>query len=76
MSFLTNLPKVLADSGEEGIMEYDIFKINIKNLYRYESQLVKNDNFHYKKQLLPQSDSDPYCTNALFETYEKVKDII
>jgi len=37
---LTNLSTMLKDSGEIGIMEYDIFKLNIKSLQSYEKDLI------------------------------------
>jgi len=39
--FLTQLPRVLKDSGEVGEMEYDIFKITINKLETYEKELIK-----------------------------------
>ena len=36
-------------------------------------KLVNNDNSYYKNQLRPQTKDDPYCTNSLFDIYEKVK---
>jgi len=72
-SFLTPLPKVLADSGEVGEMEYDVFKIFIKNLTPYEEFLIHNNSIYYQNQLLPTQIGDPYCINALFDIYERVK---
>ncbi len=74
LKFLSTLPKVLADSGELGMMEYDIFRIIINNLDSHEEELVKNDSKYYTDQLISLPTTDPYYMNALFETYEKVKD--
>jgi len=38
--FIQNLSDVLADSGETGEMEYDIFKLHIKSLNTYEKDLI------------------------------------
>jgi hypothetical protein len=35
------LPEIIKESGELGIMEYDIFKLNIKSLKTYEEELIK-----------------------------------
>lgn len=72
--FITKLPKVLADSGEIGVMEYDIFTIIIKHLTEYEHRLVDTNDPYYTNQLIPQPATDPYCTDALFQTFEAVKD--
>ena len=37
---LVNLSDMLQDSGELGVMEYDIFKFNIKSLKTYEKELI------------------------------------
>ena len=37
---LVNLSKMLQDSGDIGVMEYDIFKFYIKSLDTYEKNLV------------------------------------
>ncbi len=37
---LTNLPKILRDSGEVGEMELEIFKFWIKSLNTYEKELI------------------------------------
>ena len=41
IKFITQLPMILKDSGEIGIMEYDIFEIEIKSLKTYEEDLIK-----------------------------------
>lgn len=72
--FLTQLPKILSDSGEVGMMEYDIFKIEIRQLKSYEKGLVSNTDPYYTSQLLPPNPSDLYCTDALFQAFENIKD--
>jgi hypothetical protein len=37
---LTRLPHILQDSGEVGVMQYDIFKLTINSLQTYERELV------------------------------------
>ena len=37
---IVNLSEMLQDSGEVGVMEYDIFKFNIKSLETYEKDLI------------------------------------
>ena len=37
---LVNLSKMLQDSGEIGVMEYEIFKFHIKSLDTYEKDLI------------------------------------
>lgn len=71
--FLTTLPKVLKDSGEVGLMQYEQFNIIIKHLNNYERSLVRNDDLYYINQLLPPSKTDPYCTDSLFKAFEAVK---
>ena len=39
--FITNLSKILKDSGEVGHMQYDIFDIQINSLESYEKELIK-----------------------------------
>jgi len=39
-AFLFQLPEIIADSGEIGSFEYDIFKITIKSLQTYENELI------------------------------------
>jgi glycosyltransferase involved in cell wall biosynthesis len=40
-NFIVRLPEIIKESGELGIMEYDIFKLNIKSLKTYEEELIK-----------------------------------
>jgi glycosyltransferase involved in cell wall biosynthesis len=40
-NFIVRLPEIIKESGELGIMEYDIFKLNIKALKTYEEELIK-----------------------------------
>ena len=37
---ITNLPKILEDSGEVGVMEYGIFTFYINSLKTYEKDLI------------------------------------
>ena len=41
INFLLQLPLIIKESGEIGEMEYDIFKIKIKSLKEYQSDLIK-----------------------------------
>ena len=70
---ITNLSKIITDSGEIGTMEHDIFTFIIKANGAYEAGLVNNDDPYYQKQLRPLKKEDPYCMDALFDIYEKVK---
>jgi hypothetical protein len=72
--FITSILKILTNSGEVGVMEYDIFKIEIKSMESYEKELVDNNSSYYTKQLLPIPTSDPYCTDALFKVFDVIKD--
>jgi|TARA_Y100000310_G_scaffold341290_1_gene439991 glycosyltransferase involved in cell wall biosynthesis len=38
--FIVNLSEILADSGETGKMEYEIFKVDIKKLKNYNKELI------------------------------------
>ena len=38
--FIVNLSEILADSGETGTMEYEIFKVDIKKLKNYNKELI------------------------------------
>jgi hypothetical protein len=70
---IMNLPKMLADSGDIGTMEFDIFTFEIKTLAAKQKNLVKNDDDYYKNQLLPIPAADPYLTDELFRVFERVK---
>lgn len=48
VDFLFQLPYILADSGEIGEFQYDIFKVKIKSLQTYEHELIKVDNSSHK----------------------------
>ncbi len=74
-SFLTQLPKILADSGEVGEMEFDIFKINIRSLHTYEEDLVDSNWDLAGGHFIPMPDSDPYCLNELFKVFEATKHV-
>jgi hypothetical protein len=52
VDFIKNLPKIIETSGEVGVFEYNIFKIEIKTMDSHESTLIKNDNFYEKYKLL------------------------
>jgi hypothetical protein len=41
--WIMELPNILQDSGEVGSMEFDIFKLEIKNLKTHEGELIKCD---------------------------------
>jgi glycosyltransferase involved in cell wall biosynthesis len=51
-NYLMNTPKILMDSGELGMMEYDIFTYDIKTLNRTEIALVDVNNTFYKSKLI------------------------
>jgi len=46
------LQLMLEDSGSEGIMEFDIFKLNVKELNNYSSNLINIDDGWYQNKLL------------------------
>jgi glycosyltransferase involved in cell wall biosynthesis len=46
MNFIKQIPLMLTDSGEEGIMEFDIFRFIINKLDRKEKLLTNNENFY------------------------------
>ena len=52
IQIISNLSKILKDSGEIGTFEYDIFKIEIKSMQSYDSHLIKNEDFYNKFNLL------------------------
>jgi hypothetical protein len=47
------LPEIIADSGEVGEFELDIFEIKIRTLNIYEDQYIINSNQYYTDQLTP-----------------------
>lgn len=51
-TLLQQLPDIIADSGEVGEFELDIFRIKIRALNRYESELINLDSNYYTNQLL------------------------
>jgi glycosyltransferase involved in cell wall biosynthesis len=67
---LCTLPKMIEDSGEEGIMEFDIFTINIKRLDDKTEQLVNNESDYYLFQTMPLKIEDPYWTDELFQVFD------
>lgn len=70
---ITNLSKILKDSGELGTLEFDIFTVEVKGLTTFQDKLINNDSEYYTKQLKEIDINNPYCLNTLFEIYEKVK---
>lgn len=50
--FFNMLQLMLEDSGSEGIMEFDIFKLNVKELNNYSSNLINIDDGWYQDKLL------------------------
>ncbi len=71
-AFITNLSRIIKDSGEIGTMEHDIFKFDIRGLDTFQDKLVKINDEYYQNQLVPVLVDDPYCLKTLFEIYEKV----
>lgn len=51
-ALLQQLPDIIAESGEIGEFELGIFKITIRALNRYESELVRLDSKYYTDQLI------------------------
>ena len=51
-ALLRQLPDIIAESGEIGEFELDIFKVSIISLNRYESELINLDSTYYRNQLL------------------------
>ena len=47
--FLFQLSEIIADSGQIGEFEFDIFKVKINSLKTYEQDLIKVDNSKYEK---------------------------
>jgi glycosyltransferase involved in cell wall biosynthesis len=52
LEFIAKLPEILKDSGEVGVMEYDIFRITINSLNTYEKTLIKLNNENYRRLLV------------------------
>ena len=50
--FFNMIQLMLEDSGQIGIMEYDIFKIKVNKLVDYKNNLIDTNNDWYKKKLL------------------------
>lgn len=48
---IQQLPQIIAQSGEVGEFELDIFKITIKALNTYEHKLITNNDLYYTSQL-------------------------
>lgn len=51
MDFIKQLPLILKDSGEIGVMEHDIFKLTISALTDYSEKLVHSDEQWYLNKL-------------------------
>lgn len=49
---IQQLPDIITESGEEGVFELDIFKINIRALNTYEDMLIYNNTTYYTDQLI------------------------
>lgn len=71
--FLTQLQKILSDSGELGEMQFDIFKFFIRRMPRLESLLVHNNNELYQSKLVSIPSTDEFYTDELFRTYSNTK---
>ena len=52
-NILMQLPEIIANSGEVGEFELDIFEIKIRTLNIYEDQYIINSNQYYTDQLTP-----------------------
>jgi glycosyltransferase involved in cell wall biosynthesis len=52
MNLIKQLPLMIQDSGEIGIMEFDIFKFDIRRINSIEGRLINADNPWYINQLL------------------------
>ena len=50
--FFNMLQLMLEDSGQVGVLEFDIFKLNIKNLKDYSTNLIDINNNWYLNKLL------------------------
>jgi len=72
-SFLIELPKILEESGEEGLMEFDIFSLMIKKLTRLESLLINNSGDYYNSKLICIPSSDKFMTDELFKVFQNTK---
>jgi hypothetical protein len=49
---LQQLPQIILESGELGIFELDIFKIDISGVDRLERHLIEINSSYYQSQLL------------------------
>jgi glycosyltransferase involved in cell wall biosynthesis len=73
-SLISNLPKILEDSGELGVMEFDIFKFTIQSLKRREPILISNETA-YGDSLRELPKSDPYCLDEMFNVFHKTRSV-
>jgi len=71
--FLTQLPKVLADSGDLGQLHFDIFTLEVIRMPRLESLLVHNNNELYQSRLIEIPITDEFYTNELFRVYQNTR---
>ena len=72
-TFLTQLPKILLDSGDLGEMKFDIFTFFIKRMPRLESLLIHNNNELYRSRLIEIPVTDEYYTDELFRVFQNTK---
>lgn len=74
VKFLMSLPNIIEDSGEVGEMEHDIFKLNIRDMERFEHYLIdSSSDSDYSRSYRKMTDADPYCMDELFRVFEEVK---
>ena len=52
ISLIYQMPEIIANSGQIGTFDLDIFKLDISEMYRYDSLLIKNTSVYYQGQLL------------------------
>ena len=50
--FIRNLSQILTESGEVGVFEYDIFKIQVNKLEDHRDKLIGNEEFYRWKNIL------------------------
>jgi glycosyltransferase involved in cell wall biosynthesis len=72
IKFITQLSKVITDSGEIGTMKHDIFTVEIKGLETRERLLINNDPY-YKEIIRPIHPNDPYVVDELFRVFNNTK---
>jgi hypothetical protein len=52
MNIIKQFPPLIKDSGEIGIMEYDIFTFDIRNINQIEKKLIHADSPWYVNQII------------------------